>query len=136
LKAPKITISFVPHLTFYMNETKRQQQVARLIKEEMSLIFQRTGRTYFGHAFVTISGVVLTSDLGEAKIYLSIFQAEDKEALTDKLNEGSWSLRKELGSRIRNKVRTIPEIKFFNDNTLDEAARVDELLRKLKNEEE
>ena len=119
-----------------MNETKRQQQVARLIKEEMSLIFQRMGRNYYGNAFVTISDVILTSDLGEAKIYTSIFQAEDKEAITDKLNQSAWSLRKELGFKIRNKVRTIPMIKFFNDNTLDEAAKVDALLQKIKNEEE
>ena len=119
-----------------MNETKRQHQVARMIKEEMSLIFQRMGRSYYGHAFVTISDVVLTPDLGEAKIYISIFQAEDKEAVSDKLNEGSWNLRKELGFKIRNKVRTLPQIKFFNDNTLDEAAKINALLQKISKDEE
>ncbi len=119
-----------------MNETKRQQQVARLIKEEMSSIFQRMGRSYYGNAFVTISEVILTPDLGVAKIYTSIFQAEDKEAITDKLNQGAWTLRKELGFKIRNKVRTIPVIKFFNDNTLDEIAKVEALLQQIKRDEE
>lgn len=107
-----------------------------MIKEEMSLIFQRMGRSIYGNTFVTISDVILTPDLGEAKIYISIFQAEDKEGITDQLNQSAWSLRKELGNRIRNKVRSIPVIKFFNDNTLDEVDRVNALLAQIKKEEE
>lgn len=118
-----------------MNESKRQQQVGRLIKEEMSLIFQKMGRNIYGNAFVTISDVILTPDLSEAKIYTSIFQAEDKEGITDKLNEMAWSLRKELAARIKRKVRKIPTIKFFNDSTLDDAARVDELFKRINEQE-
>ena len=118
-----------------MSETKRQLQVSRMIKEEMSSIFLKMGTGIYGNTFVTISEVTVTPDLSEAKIYASLFQSDNKDEIIQKLNESNWLLRKELGLRIKNKVRKIPAIQFYNDNTMEEADRVLAILDKIKEEE-
>ncbi len=42
------------------------------------------------------------------------------------------SIRYELGTRVRHQLRIIPELKFFVDDSLDYAERIDELLKKVE----
>ena len=53
-------------------ESTRQKKVARLIQKEMAEFFQKESRTYFNGAFITVTTVRISPDLGYAKIYLSI----------------------------------------------------------------
>ena len=43
--------------------------------------------------------------------------------------------RKELGTRVRHQLRSIPELKFFIDDTLDYVFKMEELFEKIKKEE-
>lgn len=65
-------------------ETKRQKQVAGLIKEELSEIFQRLGLSMIDGGMVSLASVKITPDLYEAKIYLSLFQVKDVNATMKK----------------------------------------------------
>jgi len=58
------------------------------------------------------------------------------EETVEKLNKNSWAIRKNLASRIRNKVRKIPELHFHVDDTFEEASRIEELLDSIKKEED
>ena len=85
----------------------------------------------FGKAFITITLVKMSPDLGFAKVYLSIFMAEDRNEMLAQINERKSQVRKLLGQRIGKQVRIIPEIAFFIDDTEDHAHKMDSLINSL-----
>ncbi len=120
-----------------MQEGKRQKQIAGLIQEEMNAIFQRLGLTMLDGGMVSISGVKITPDLLEARIYISLFQVKDPEATLKKLTDRSWELKKELTARVAKQLRRMPELKFFLDETLDQVFKMEELFKAIhKNDKE
>ena len=110
-----------------MEESKRQKQVAKLILEEMSDIFQREGINVIDGGMVSISKVMVTPDLLEARVYLSLFQIKDTAKLMQDIKDRSWSFRKSLGQRVKNQLRRVPEVYFFPDDTLDYFFKMEEL---------
>lgn len=106
----------------------RQQQVASLIKRNLGEIFTKEGRNIYSNAFVTITQVRLTPDLSIARVYLSVYNVEDKQDIVTMITENEYGIRRLLGNRIRNKVRHIPELEFYLDDTLDEVYKMEKLL--------
>jgi len=84
---------------------------------------------------ISISTVKITPDLFEARVYLSMFQIKDTQAALLKFEEKNKEIRKELGTRVRHQLRSIPELKFFIDDTLDYVFKMEELFEKIKKEE-
>ena len=84
---------------------------------------------------ISISSVKITPDLFEARIYLSFFQVKDNEATLIKIQERSKEIRKELGTRVRHQLRSIPELTFYIDDTLDYVFKMEELLKKVRDED-
>jgi len=114
-------------------ESKRQQQVGNLIKQNLGVVFQREGSYFYGKAFVTIYDVKMTPDLYIARIYLSIYNS-DKTDVLDQIKSNAYAIKKSLVSRIKNKLRSMPVLEFYVDETLDEVFKMDELFKKLKDE--
>lgn len=114
-----------------MSSTVRQQKFARLIQKELSEIFQRDKKGFLDHAFITIAEVKVSPDLGVAKVYISMMLAKDKQAILQKLDTHKKEIRRELGEKIRNQARIIPELAFFIDEVEENALRMDELLKSL-----
>ena len=119
-----------------MEENKRQKQIGKLIMEELSDIFQREGMNIVDGGMVSISKVMITPDLLEARVYLSFFQVKDAPALLHKIKERGWEWRKLLGQRIKNQLRRVPELHYFSDDTLDHVFKMDELFKKIKKDSE
>ncbi len=117
-----------------MEQGKRQKQVAQVIMEEMSAIFQREGLNVIDGGMVSISKVMMTPDLLEARIYLSLFQIKDTDGLMEQIKERHGELRNQLGMRVRNQLRRVPEIQFFPDDTLDYVFKMEEIFKKLEEE--
>lgn len=117
-------------------ETKRQKQVAGLINEELNDIFRRMGLNMIDGGMISISSVKITPDLFEARIYLSMFQVKDTQASLHQFEEKNKEIRKELATRVRHQLRSIPELKFYIDDTLDYVFKMEELLDKIKKEDE
>ena len=115
-----------------MEESKRQKQVGQLIQEEMSNIFLREGINIIDGGMVSISKVSVTPDLMEARIYLSLFQIKDAQALLKSIKERTGEWRNLLGQRVRNQLRRIPELQFFIDDTLDYVFKMEEVFKKIK----
>lgn len=115
-----------------MEESKRQKQIARLIQEEMTVIFQKEGLSMVQGGMVSISKVVVTPDLLEARIHLSFFKIEDHQALLQVFREKTGELRGALGSKLRHQLRRIPELQFFEDDTLEHVSKIEELLSKIR----
>lgn len=119
-----------------MEESKRQKQVGKLILEELSDIFQRQGINVIDGGLVSISKVSITPDLLEARVYLSMFQIKDPQALMQEIKEKTKELRKLLGMRVKNQLRRIPELQFFNDDTLDYVYKMENLFKQIQEERE
>ena len=117
-----------------MQEKKRQKQIGGLVQQEMNEIFQRLGLNMLDGGMVSISSVKITPDLLEARVYLSFFQVKYAKAVLKKIEERSWEIKKELASRVRHQLRNIPEIKYFQDDTLDHVFKMEELFKKIKEE--
>lgn len=115
-----------------MTESKRQQKYAKLILKDLGEIFQKDGRKYFGNAFVTITKVSMSADLGMASVYVSAIMVEEKSKLLAQLNDNKSEIRGLLGSKIGKQVRAIPDISFYLDDTLDRAAKIEDLFKGLQ----
>jgi ribosome-binding factor A len=117
-----------------MEEGKRQKQIAGLLNEEMNGIFQRLGLTMIEGGMVSISSVKVTSDLLEARFYLSFFQVSNPQAALHKIEERHHEIKKELASRVRHQLRSIPVLKFFRDDTLDHVFKMEKLFQRIEDE--
>jgi len=106
----------------------RVDKVERLIKEEVSLIFlEKLQDPEYG--FLTITNVKVSPDLRIAKVYLSVLEKEKRELILDRLQPKIGFIRSELAHRIR--IKFIPELKFFLDDTLDYVEKIDEIIEKI-----
>ena len=108
-------------------ESKRQQKFARLIQKDLGDIFQRDARSQFEGAFITVTDVKVSPDLGIARVYLSFMLVKDKQATLEAIRDKTKYLRQLLANRIRHQVRVIPELHFFLDDSADYAAKMDAL---------
>lgn len=117
-------------------DSTRQQKYARLIQKEIGTIFQRKGMDFYGRAFVTVTGAKVSPDLGLAYIYLSVFGSKDAQGVVDQVSSHNKEIRRELGNKIRHQARIIPELRFFLDETLDYAEKINKLLDETKKRDE
>ncbi len=112
-------------------ESKRQQKHAKLLQKELGDIFQKETRHLLGNAMVTITRVLVSPDLGVAKVYLSIL-LKDPEATYQLINENKKEIRYQLGKRIGKSVRIIPELAFFPDDSASYAQHMDKVISDLE----
>jgi ribosome-binding factor A len=119
-----------------MTEGKRQKQVAGVIAKELNDIFLRMGLTMLEGGMVSIASVKITPDLFEARVYLSFFQVKDGTAALEKIKERTSEIRGELGKRVRHQLRSIPQLAFYIDDTLDYVFKIEKLLDDIKKEDE
>lgn len=115
-----------------MTESKRQKQVAGLVMKELNEIFLRMGLNMTAGGMVSISSVKITPDLYEARIYLSFFKVEARDAALEKIKERAGEIRGELGKRVRHQLRSIPHLTFYLDDTLDYVFKMEALLENIK----
>ena len=111
-----------------MQET-RQNRLARLLQKELAEIFLGQTRQMRG-VMVSVTRAKVSPDLSVCTAYLSIFPSEKAEEILANINKNEKQVRYELGTRIRNQVRIIPELRFFIDDSLDYLDRIDQLLKK------
>ena len=79
---------------------------------------------------VVVTAVAVTSDLWLARVYFRISDDEnERQEAMDGLAAASSFIRRELGSMLH--IRRIPELRFLEDETLDQANRIDEILREI-----
>lgn len=119
-----------------MKEGKRQKQVGSLINKEINDILQRLGLSMIDGGMVSVSAVRVTPDLLEARIYLSFFKVENPAAALKRIEDRGWEIKKELANRVKGQLRRMPELKYFADDTLDHVFRMEELFKKIRDEEE
>jgi ribosome-binding factor A len=107
----------------------RSEKVGSLIKEELSIIFQRNF-SMAEYGFMTVTDVRMSPDLKVAKVYVSIFgEHERKNKSLARLEAQKSAIRSMLGHTVR--LRYTPEIIFYLDETLDRAMKIENIFNKI-----
>jgi ribosome-binding factor A len=109
-------------------ETNRQKKINKLLQKDLGEIFQREAPNLFQRAMITVTKVNVTSDLSIAKVYISIF-GSDPENIIHLVKVNSNGIRKQLGLRIKNQLRQVPQLQFFVDDSLDYIQNIENLLK-------
>jgi ribosome-binding factor A len=111
---------------------KVSSAIKRIVAEKVRLMGQDSGA-----GIVSVTSVKVSADLQIARIYISVF-AGQKGKNSDKINgrefikfvEGQQGeMRRLIGKGLR--LRRVPELKFFIDDTLDEIERIKALTEKV-----
>ncbi|HUR30051.1 MAG TPA: ribosome-binding factor A, partial [Saprospiraceae bacterium] len=81
-------------------ETKRQKQISELLRRQISMVLMEEGTYIFEKALVTVTRVNVSPDLQNAKVYLSVFNTDNKQTVMSGIEENSHRLRHSLASKV------------------------------------
>lgn len=115
----------------------RTERVGKLLQREIADILQTEFAVQLP-AMYTVTNVRMTKDLGIAYVDVSVYGQElsQRKSAFRHLEELTPQIRSSLADRIRHQVRSIPEVKFFLDESIHEAKRMDELFDRIRAERE
>ena len=111
----------------------RQSKVARLIQKELGDYFQREAGLLAPGRLITVTVVRVTPDLSLAKVFLSVFPNTEQQKIVADIVKTTKTIRLELGRKIRNQVRIIPNLTFEIDDSMEYFEKIDNLLKKKLN---
>jgi ribosome-binding factor A len=110
---------------------QRSERVGELLTEVIADVLREDIRDPRVTA-VTITGAKVTKDLRQARIYFTILggASENKDSVLAGLKSALGFIRARIGKQL--KLRFVPAIEFFYDESVDEAERIEKLLRQVK----
>lgn len=115
-------------------ETNRQKKISGVIQRDLADVLQahlRDGGVT--GTLISVSKVRVTSDLSQARAYLSIFPSKEAEAILNDLNTVKPKIKHELAQRTRNQLRRMPNLNFHIDNSLDYIEDIEKSLKREDN---
>lgn len=111
----------------------RTERLASVIQKDLGYILQQNYQPT--GTFITVTQVRITKDLSIAKVYLSVFsQDRDPQSIYQFIDDNQDKIRYELASKIKNQVRRIPELLFFEDDTAEYVNKMEQLFSKVRKE--
>ena len=112
--------------------SQRQQRVAELVRHALAEVLQRGDiqDPVLGSHVVTVPEVRMSPDLKLATAYIMPLGGQDEAPVIAALDRHKKILRQEVARRVN--LKYAPELRFRRDETFDEAARIDQLLRSEK----
>ena len=115
------------------NESIRQRKVADSVQKLVSVVIDRRVKDP-DKGFVTVTKVRMTRDLKIASVYFTVLgDEEQRDRSLEVLTRAKSYIRSEIGPEL--KMRFTPELRFFIDDTMEQAQRIDELIASIKKEE-
>ena len=110
----------------------RPERVGEAIRNELSELISREVHDP-GVGFVTLTRVTVSPDLQVARVYYTTMGDENAQRETARaLTRATPFLRRQLGQRIR--LRRVPEVQFFYDESIARGDRIERILQELKAE--
>ena len=116
-----------------MAEYQRSDRVGDLLVELISELLRKEMRDPRVGA-VTLTGAKVSKDLRHARIYFNLLgNPESRTEALAGLKSATGFIRSKVGKQL--KLRFVPTLEFFYDETEDQAQRIDDLLKLVKPEE-
>ncbi len=78
---------------------------------------------------ITVTKVNVSPDLSIAKVYLSLFGPAEKSMVFNTIKQHTKDIRHQLGVRVKDQLRVIPDLDFHIDDSLDYIENIDKLLK-------
>jgi ribosome-binding factor A len=110
-------------------ESTRQKKVARLIQKELAEIMLHHAGEFAPGKMISVTTVRVSPDLSLAKTWVSIFPSDKSAEIIAGLRSHVPKIRYELGQKVRNQLRIVPEIAFFIDDSNDYIDNITNLLK-------
>lgn len=109
----------------------RTERLGSVIQKDIGKILQQNYQP--SGTFITVTQVRVTQDLSIAKVYLSIFSPDrDVQPIYNAIDDAQDEIRYQLASKIKNQVRRIPEILFYEDDTAEYVNKMEQLFKKAR----
>ena len=112
-----------------MEETNRQRKIAGVLQKDLVDVLQKAAQDGMKGVIISVSKVHVTSDLGVAKVYLSVFPSVNRDKIIEGVKSNTVLIRHEMASRTKHQLRRMPELLFFGDDTLDYIEEIDKSLK-------
>lgn len=109
-------------------DSNRLQKVNRLIQKELGELLLIEAKKIPG-VLISVTNVRVSPDLSVAHAYLSVFPTDKSNELVNNINENVKTVRYDLGKRLKNQLRVIPDLTFHVDDSLDYIEKIDKLLK-------
>ncbi|MBE9514318.1 MAG: 30S ribosome-binding factor RbfA [Dehalococcoidia bacterium] len=112
--------------------SRRTERLNKAIKQEISRLLEREVNDPRLGNLISVTEVSVSPDLKYAKVFVSILgNEENKTEMLAGFNSASGFLRRELASHLS--LRTVPQLSFHYDDSIERGARVLELIRQVGN---
>jgi ribosome-binding factor A len=113
-----------------MEESNRQKKISGILQEDIANVISNVLRkNAVSNLIVSVTKVTVTPDLGYAKAYLSVFPADKATAVVKEIVTMTGEIRYEVAAKVRHQLRRMPELQFFNDDSLEYMDQIDKELK-------
>src|SRR5690349_6981498 len=111
-----------------MGISVKKLQKASIILRNLREIFLHEMRGTFNDVLITVTSLYICDKTKVVKVYVSFMPSQNGPQILRELEKQKNKIRGFLGKRLANKLRTIPELKFYLDNSIERALYIDKLL--------
>ena len=112
-----------------MEETNRQRKIAGVLQKDLADVLQHAAQDGMKGVIISVTKVNVTSDLSQAKVFLSVFPQLNREIILKGVQENTATIRYEMARRTKNQLRRMPNLLFYIDDSLDYIEDIDNALR-------
>ena len=112
--------------------SNRLEKVNSLLRDEISKIILHDF-AFSPDILATLTRVECSSNLIEAKVFISVFPEEKASGIINAFNKSVYDIQYKINRALRQ--RPIPKIKFFKETEISRAAKIEELLIKARESE-
>ncbi|WP_026754420.1 30S ribosome-binding factor RbfA [Sediminibacter sp. Hel_I_10] len=117
-----------------MEETQRQKKIAGILQKDLADVLQKAATDGgLRGVIISVSKVTVTTDLSDAKVYLSVFPNKEAAELIKGIRSNTPLIRHELAQRTRHQLRRMPNLEFFIDDSLEYIERIEKSLKREDN---
>ena len=113
-----------------MEESNRQKKIAGVLQNDLANVLQSMLREsgQLG-ILISISKVNVTVDLSIAKVYVSVFPSDKAEVVVKELNVLKPKIKHQIAQLTRHQLRKMPDLTFFNDDSLEYIDKIDKAVK-------
>jgi ribosome-binding factor A len=110
-------------------ETNRQKKIGSVLQNDLVDILQgEIRKNGITNLVISVSKVSVTSDLGVARVYLSVFPQDRAQEILEAVKSNMPLIKHDLSQRVKMQLRKVPNLSFYIDDSLDYIEKIDNAL--------
>jgi ribosome-binding factor A len=115
-------------------ETNRQKKIGNVLQKDLVDILQgEIRKNGISNLVISVSKVIVTTDLSIAKVFLSVFPQDRASELLAAIKTNAPLIKHDLSQRVKLQLRKVPNLSFYIDDSLDYIEKIDNALSEKEN---